>query len=550
MSLEEKLFEPAENHALLTINNVSIQFAGQSEAVVSEVSLSLHAGEKLALVGESGSGKSVLARSILRLDSGVHVSGEIYFQGRDVLRLPLAELRGIRGRKIAMIFQEPMTSLNPLQTVEQQICEVLSLHLGYSAQAARNKACELLLSTGISDAADKLTAFPHQLSGGQRQRVMIAMALAGEPDILIADEPTTALDVTVQAQILDLLTQLQAKHRMALLFITHDLNLVRRFADRVAVMQGGKIVEVAAVKSLFSSPQHPCTQKLLAARPSRVASPFSHSAPIALQVKQLTHAYPKARSWFRTGLKMALEPLDFKLMKGETLAVVGESGSGKTTLALALLRLLAAGRSEGSVLLADQNSVLQVFDQLKGAALRQARQSIQIVFQDPFAALSPRQTILDIVGEGLLVHQSTMSKKNRRESVIAALNEVGLGADILERYPHEFSGGQRQRIAIARVLIMQAKVIILDEPTSALDATVQQQVLQLLAQLQQKFGLTYILISHDLAVVRALAHQVLVLRHGRVMESGDLEQVFAAPKHEYTKQLLMASASNMSSLCR
>lgn len=529
------------NPQLLTMNRLSIQFAGQNQAVVRDVSLSLQAGEKLALVGESGSGKSVLARSILQLDSGVRLAGEIVFREQDLLQLPAAELRKIRGRKIAMIFQEPMTALNPLQTVGQQIVEVLVLHLGYSAQAAKNKACELLLSTGIADAAEKMASFPHQLSGGQRQRVMIAMALAGEPDILIADEPTTALDVTVQAQILQLLTQLQAKYRMGLLFITHDLNLVRRFADRVAVMQNGQIVEVAAVESLFSSPQHPYTQSLLAARPSRIAGPVNCSAPMALQVKQLTHAYPMRKNWFRSGLKTALEPLDFSLRVGETLVVVGESGSGKTTLALALLRLLATGRSEGAVLLANQNAVLAAFDQLKGSALRQARRSIQIVFQDPFAALSPRQTIFEIVGEGLQVHQSDMSKDERRERVIAVLQEVGLSGDILARYPHEFSGGQRQRIAIARVLIMQPQVIVLDEPTSALDATVQQQILQLLAQLQQKFGIAYILISHDLAVVRALAHQVLVLRQGALMEMGSVEQIFTAPQHVYTQQLLAAS---------
>ncbi|QZA78876.1 dipeptide ABC transporter ATP-binding protein [Deefgea tanakiae] len=531
----------SKDATLLAIKNLSVCFSGQECAVVRDVSLSLRVGEKLALVGESGSGKSVLARSILQLDADVRLSGEVLLRGHDLLQLPLADLRAIRGRKIAMIFQEPMTALNPLQTVGQQIVEVLELHMGYSPRASKNKACELLLSTGISDAADKLSAFPHQLSGGQRQRVMIAMALAGEPEILIADEPTTALDVTVQAQILDLLTQLQVKYRMALLFITHDLNLVRRFADNVAVMQKGEVVELAPVETLFASPKHPYTKALLAARPQRIAAPLAQSAEITLQVEQLAHAYPKAKSWFRSGLETVLEPLDFSLKIGETLAVVGESGSGKTTLALALLRLLAEGRSEGRVLLVGKNSTLQTLEELKGRALRQARQSIQIVFQDPFAALSPRQTIFDIVGEGLLVHQSDVPVAERRARVILALQEVGLSDEILERYPHEFSGGQRQRIAIARVLIMQPKVIVLDEPTSALDATVQQQVLQLLAQLQLKFGLSYILISHDLAVVRALAHQVMVLRRGRVMESGQLDQVFGAPQHDYTKQLLVAS---------
>nr|WP_314899392.1 dipeptide ABC transporter ATP-binding protein [uncultured Deefgea sp.] len=527
--------------ALLAIKNLSVCFAGHEHPVVRDVSLSLRAGEKLALVGESGSGKSVLARSILRLDAGVQLSGEVSLYGQDLLQLPLADLRKIRGRKVAMIFQEPMTALNPLQTVGQQITEVLELHMGYGKQAAINRASELLLSTGIAEVADKLSSFPHQLSGGQRQRVMIAMALAGEPEILIADEPTTALDVTVQAQILDLLTQLQVKYRMALLFITHDLNLVRRFADRVAVMQKGEVVELAPVETLFSTPNHPYTKALLAARPQRIALPLVQTAEVALQVEQLTHAYPKAKSWFRVGLKTALEPLNFTLKRGETLAVVGESGSGKTTLALALLRLLAAGQSNGRVLLLGKNAKLQAFESLKGVALRQARQSIQVVFQDPFAALSPRQTVFDIVGEGLLVHCAEITKAERRARVIAALTEVGLSKEMLERYPHEFSGGQRQRIAIARVLIMQPKVVVLDEPTSALDATVQQQVLQLLAQLQVKHGLSYILISHDLAVVRALAHQVMVLRQGRVVESGSIDQVFSAPQQEYTKHLLEAS---------
>ena len=531
----------AKQPTLLAIDKVSVQFAGHHHAVVREVSLSLLRGEKLALVGESGSGKSVLARSILQLDAGVLISGAISFLGQNLLDLPSAELRGVRGRKIAMIFQEPMTALNPLQTIERQISEVLIVQLGYSAKAAKNKALELLLSTGIVNAAEKMASFPHQLSGGQRQRVMIAMALAGEPDILIADEPTTALDVTVQAQILALLNQLQAKHQMGLLFITHDLNLVRRFADRVAVMQNGQIVEVADVESLFTAPQHAYTKSLLAARPQRIAAQLDIGAAIALQVKQLTHAYPLAKQWFRSSLKTALAPLDFSLRVGETLAVVGESGSGKTTLALSLLRLLTAGISRGSVLLANPASVLEVFDQLKGAQLRQARRSIQIVFQDPFAALSPRQTIFEIVGEGLQVHQATITKLELRARIIDVLHEVGLPSDILERYPHEFSGGQRQRIAIARVLIMQPQVIVLDEPTSALDATVQQQILLLLSQLQQKFGIAYVLISHDLAVVRALAHQVMVLRDGKLIEMGALEQVFARPQHPYTQQLLQAA---------
>ncbi|WP_288843178.1 ABC transporter ATP-binding protein [uncultured Deefgea sp.] len=530
---------------LLTVSNLSLRFAGTNDPVVRDVSLHLNAGEKLALVGESGSGKSVLARSLLRLDREVMAQGEIEFAGQSLLSLPESALRLIRGRRIAMIFQEPMTALNPLQTVGTQIAEVL---VGYSAAASRNKACELLLRMGIVDATEKLNAFPHQLSGGQRQRVMIAMAIATEPEILIADEPTTALDVTVQAQILELLSQLQAEQGMAVLLISHDLNLVRRFADRVAVMQAGQIVETAPTQQLFATPVHPYTQALLAARPIRVAVAVAvplHS-PCVLQVRQLTHAYPASRSWFRTQLKTVLAKLDFDLHRGQTLAVVGESGSGKTTLALSLLRLLRVGQGGGSVQLTLDGSPALQLSALQGKALRQARQHIQIVFQDPFAALSPRLTIFDLVGEGLLVHRPECSAAERRARVMAVLQEVGLGSqadmdDILSRYPHEFSGGQRQRIAIARVLIMQPKVIVLDEPTSALDATVQQQILQLLAQLQLKFGLSFLLISHDLAVVRALAHRVLVLKNGEVLETGEVERVLSQPQHPYTQQLLAAS---------
>ncbi|MCB5195121.1 ABC transporter ATP-binding protein [Deefgea salmonis] len=529
---------------LLTVSNLSLRFAGANEPVVREVSLHLKAGEKLALVGESGSGKSVLARSLLRLDREVMAQGEIEFAGQSLLSLPESALRLIRGRRIAMIFQEPMTALNPLQAVGTQIAEVL---VGYSAAASRNKACELLLRMGIVDATEKLNAFPHQLSGGQRQRVMIAMAVATEPEILIADEPTTALDVTVQAQILELLSQLQAEQGMAVLLISHDLNLVRRFADRVAVMQAGRIVETAPTQQLFTMPAHPYTQALLAARPIRVAVAVPLHSPCVLQVRQLTHAYPASRSWFRSQLKKTvLAKLDFDLHRGQTLAVVGESGSGKTTLALSLLRLLRVGQGGGSVQLTLDGSPALQLSALQGKALRQARQHIQIVFQDPFAALSPRLTIFDLVGEGLLVHRPECSAAERRARVMAVLQEVGLGSqadmdDILSRYPHEFSGGQRQRIAIARVLIMQPQVIVLDEPTSALDATVQQQILQLLSQLQLKFGLSFLLISHDLAVVRALAHRVLVLKNGEVLETGEVERVLSQPQHPYTQQLLAAS---------
>ena len=522
----------------LQLQQLSVRFHSQplqSVAVVKQVTLSIAAGEKLALVGESGSGKSVLARSILQLDHDVAISGDIMLNGQSLLGLPLPALRAIRGRRVAMIFQEPMSALNPLHTVGAQIAEVLQLHQRLTRAAAFDQAAALLLRTGVT--ADKLSAYPHQLSGGQRQRVMIAMALAGEPELLIADEPTTALDVTIQAQILQLLAELQRERGMALLFISHDLKLVRHFADRVAVMQHGELVEVAPTATLFAQPQHPYTRELLAARPQRCAVDVADDAPLAMRVDGLSHAYPQRQSWWRSRLHRVLSPLSFELRTGETLAVVGESGSGKTTLVLALLRLLSAGQSSGQVLL---NAGCE-FDRLKGAELRQARRDVQIVFQDPFSSLSPRQTVLEIVGEGVRIHQPEIDADARRERVMAALFEVGLPSDILNRYPHEFSGGQRQRIAIARALIMQPKILLLDEPTSALDASSQQQVLQLLAALQQKFGLSFILISHDLAVVRALAHRVIVLKQGQVLEMGLVEQVLSAPQNPYTQQLLASS---------
>ncbi|WP_410497550.1 ABC transporter ATP-binding protein [Chitinibacter sp. S2-10] len=536
--------------SLLSLQQLSLSFA--TNQVVEQVDLQLAAGEKLALVGESGSGKSVLARAILQLDHQVSASGRIIFDGLSLLDASPAQLRAIRGKRIAMIFQEPMSALNPLQTIGRQIAEVLQLHLGYSPQQQVSKAIELLTRTGIAPdsagAAPMLARYPHQLSGGQRQRVMIAMALAGEPDILIADEPTTALDVTVQAQILQLLADLQRERGMALIMITHDLNLVRRFfnqgSDRVAVMQQGRIVEIAPTEVLFTQPQHEYTKKLLAARPKRIAV----AAPIArvecLSARQLSHSYAQRgtfawRFWQAAGRQKwqtVLAPLDLQLHRAETLAVVGESGSGKTTLALALLRLLQSGRGSGQISLGGQE-----FDSLRGDTLRRARSKIQIVLQDPFAALSPRMSVAEIVGEGLLVHQRELSRGERESRVVQALLEVGLAPESMHRYPHEFSGGQRQRIAIARALIVQPEILILDEPTSALDATVQQQVLQLLADLQRKHGLSYILISHDMAVVQALAHRVLVLRDGVMQEEADVETLFSAPENAYTRQLLSAA---------
>lgn len=520
---------------LLRIEQLSLCFPG-AEPVVRGVNLQICAGEKLALVGESGSGKSVLARAILQLDQRVCATGAIQLQQLDLLRASPAQLRTIRGRRVAMIFQEPMSALNPLQTIGQQIGEVLQLHLGYSPQQQQIRAAELLQRTGIVDAVAKLRRYPHQLSGGQRQRVMIAMALAGEPELLIADEPTTALDMTVQAQILSLLADIQQERGMAVLLISHDLNLVRHFADRVAVMQRGQIVETAPTLQLFSHAQHPYTQQLLAARPQRVADELAEQGAQCLQAHGLSHQYAQpGRFFWQHHWQEVLSPLDLQLHQGETLAVVGESGSGKTTLVLALLRLLQAGRGAGQIQLGGR-----LFSQLKGAALRLARRDIQIVFQDPFSALSPRMTVGEIVGEGLLVHRPQLSATEREQSVIEVMQAVGLNADMLGRYPHEFSGGQRQRIAIARALIVQPKILILDEPTSALDATVQQQVLQLLADLQRQRGLSYILVSHDMAVVRALAHRVLVLKDGLIQEQASAGELFDAPRSDYTRRLISA----------
>lgn len=529
----------AQQPALLEVKDLSVSFGGKE--VVRSINFSIAPGEKLALVGESGSGKTVTALSLLRLAQGASVTGQAMFAGpqgpKDLMSLPETALRAIRGGDIAMIFQEPMTALNPLFTVCDQIAEVLQLKQALSKQESAQAAIELIASTGIPEPARRAQSFPHQLSGGQRQRAMIAMALACQPKLLLADEPTTALDVTLRSQMLDLLNELRERNGMAIVLITHDLNLVRRFADRVAVMENGHMVEQGSVAEVFSRPQHAYTRKLLDSRPERhVLETPPEGAPV-MQARGLRAAYPVAipgfRGWFRRGEFVALNPTDFSIAPGRTLGVVGESGSGKSTLALASLGLIpfsgelqAAGQRWSGKLARD----------------RLIRQSVQVVFQDPFSSLSPRLTIEEIVQEGLLVHEPALAPHERQARVKQALADVGLSeaqfAGLLQRYPHEFSGGQRQRLAIARVLIVNPKLIVLDEPTSALDVTIQKQVLSLLQRLQRERGLSYLLITHDFEVIRAMAHDVLVMKDGAVLESGPVAQVLDRPQHPYTQMLV------------
>ena len=525
---------------LLAVEQLRVAFGGTE--VVHGVDFSLRAGEKLALVGESGSGKTVTALSLLRLAMNAEVSGAARLQGRDLLALSERELRGVRGSEIAMIFQEPMTALNPLYTVGDQIAEVLQLKQGLPARAAAERAVALLAETGIPEPARRAQAFPHQLSGGQRQRAMIAMALACSPKLLLADEPTTALDVSLRGQILQLLSDLQRRNGMAVLLITHDLNLVRRFADRVAVMENGHLVEQGTVAEVFGQPRHPYTRRLIDSRPQRdVATPAAdQAASPVLHAQGLRVSYPVPiaglRGWFRKGRFVAVQGADFTLPPGQTLGVVGESGSGKSTLALAALGLLP---SEGRLLAMGQPWVG------RAAADKALRRSVQVVFQDPFSSLSPRMTVEEIVGEGVLVHAPEADAAARRQRVLQALEEVGMGEaqfpGVLARYPHEFSGGQRQRLAIARALILKPRLLVLDEPTSALDVTIQKQVLQLLQRLQRQHGLSYLLITHDVDVVRAMAHQVLVMKDGAIVEQGPVEAVLEAPAHDYTRALVAAS---------
>ncbi len=525
---------------LLHVKNLSVTFqqGGKDFKAVNSISFSLNRGETLALVGESGSGKSVTAMSIVRLLGKAvskNTTGEILFNGVDILKMDELDLRGLRGNDITMVFQEPMTSLNPLHTISQQIGEILKLHRGLTGQAAQARTLELLTKVGIPDPASRLNAYPHQLSGGQRQRVMIAMALANEPDLLIADEPTTALDVTVQAQILKLLRDLQAETGMAILFITHNLGIVRSLSHHVCVMKRGEIVEQGKTADVFAAPQHPYTQALLAAEPKGVPEPADPNTPIIVQTDTLKVWYPiKAGLLRRTvGHVKAVNGISICLREGHTIGVVGESGSGKTTLGQAILRLIS---SNGAI------SVLgNRVDGKTSKQLRYLRKDMQIVFQDPFGSLSPRLSVADIVGEGLAVQDPNLSARERRVIVAKSLEEVGLEANSLDRYPHEFSGGQRQRIAVARAMALNPKFVVLDEPTSALDMTVQVQIVELLRRLQKERKLAYLFISHDLKVVRALANELIVMKSGEVVEQGEAASIFANPQTDYTKALLAAA---------
>lgn len=522
---------------LLSIKNLSVAFR-QGEVtrrVVDDLSLQIEAGETLALVGESGSGKSVTALSVLRLLPSppvVYPAGEIYFKGQPLLHAPERTLRGIRGNQIAMIFQEPMVSLNPLHNIEKQLYEVLSLHRGMRREAARAEMLTCLDRVGIRQAASRLRDYPHQLSGGERQRVMIAMALLTRPQLLIADEPTTALDVTVQAQILQLLKELKQELNMGLLFITHNLGIVRQLADSIAVMRDGRCVEQNPAPLLLAKPQHPYTQRLLDAEPSGEPRPLAPNLPPLLNVEDLQVAFPIRRGWLKktVGYHYGIKGLSFSLRPGECLGLVGESGSGKSTTGMALLRLI---HSSGTIWF--DGHPLHALTRRK---LLPLRHRIQVVFQDPNSALNPRLDVLQIIEEGLRVHYPDLKPADRERRVITAMEEVGLDPESRHRYPAEFSGGQRQRIAIARALILQPQLIVLDEPTSSLDRSVQAQILTLLKSLQEKHRLAYIFISHDLKVVKSLCHQVIVLRQGEVIEQGECQRVFASPQAQYTRQLL------------
>ncbi|WP_417414724.1 ABC transporter ATP-binding protein [Hoeflea sp.] len=536
-----KTEKPGE--ALLSVQDLSVAFhqGGDSQMAVDHISFDIKRGETVALVGESGSGKSVSALSVLRLlpyPAASHPSGKILFKGQDLLSAPEPQIRDVCGNDITMIFQEPMTSLNPLQTVEKQISEILHLHQPIKPDEARRQVLGLLDQVGIRDPEKRLASYPHQLSGGQRQRVMIAMALANRPELLIADEPTTALDVTVQAQILELLRNLKTEHGMAMLFITHDLGIVRKFADRVCVMTDGKIVETGPTAEIFANPQHAYTKHLLAAEPKGEPPKRNEAAPEVMRARDIKVWFPVKQGFLRRTVDhiKAVDGLSLSLKAGQTLGVVGESGSGKTTLGLALMRLI---RSEGEIYFNELPLHERSFKQM-----RSLRSSMQVVFQDPFGSLSPRMSIADIVGEGLAIHARDLSARDRDLRVAEALEEVGLDASTRWRYPHEFSGGQRQRIAIARAMVLKPRFVMLDEPTSALDMSVQAQVVDLLRDLQKRHDLAYLFISHDLKVVRALANDVIVMRAGKVVEQGTADKIFDHPETDYTKAL-MAAAFNL-----
>ena len=525
---------------LLELDHLHVSFG--DTVAVDDVTLAIERGERVALVGESGSGKTVTALSILRLLSDAQVSGAIRFGGEDLLAKSERGMREMRGSDIAMIFQEPMSALNPLYTIGDQIAETIVLHDGVSALEARKRTVALLDRTGIAEPGKRVNSYPHQLSGGQRQRAMIAMALACRPRLLLADEPTTALDVTIRAQIVELLLELQRdeaeKRGMAVLLITHDLNLVRRFAQRVAVMERGKLVESGTVDAIFSSPQHPYTRRLLESCPERTVVPVIPIAPVLLEARDVSVDFrtrlPGFNGWFRSGRFRAVSQASLSVRQGETLGIVGESGSGKSTLAMALLGLQRVVHGD----IEFQGRALASF---RGHEQTELRSNMQVVFQDPFSSLSPRHTIERIVGEGLALHRPQLEAAGRREKVISVLREVGLDRTVLQRYPHEFSGGQRQRIAIARALVLEPRILILDEPTSALDVSIQQQVLKLLAGLQHKYNLGFVFISHDLAVIGAMAHRVAVMQNGSIVESGEVEKIFAEPAHPYTRKLLKAA---------